>query len=61
MVEVLERIRTSDESSLMNYIHVLKVLNVFAQVNFQQAEDLGVLTAIGQRFKAGSKQMKNIF
>ena len=46
MRELISRINVSEESDLIYYMQLLKILNVFAQVNFQQAEDLGVLSAI---------------
>ncbi len=50
MTEVTARLRSSPESNLLNYAQILKILNVFAAVNFSEAEASGITSALNERF-----------
>ena len=46
LLDITETIKVCHESRLIHYAHILKTINVFASVNFQQAKKAGVFQAI---------------
>ena len=54
-------IKVCTESKLIHYTHVLKTLNVFAQINFAETEKSGVFAAITDRFRTGGTQLQEVF
>ena len=54
-------IKVCPDSALIDYSKILKILNVFASVNYPIAHKTGVFSTLRDRLRVGESDLKEVF
>ena len=61
LTKVSEMIKVCPDSALIDYSKILKILNVFASVNYPIAHKTGVFSTLRDRLRVGESDLKEVF